>query len=174
VPGALNELVTVCRGNKVPLWVINDPRVWIDKSVDDLESAARSMRNEVKKKMIMNALWLKEGSTFERGRRIGRTETELKYAIKNTVSSTKSLVKSINILNKSWKNLSKDELKSELRKHGVCEFDEGNNSDQGPKCIETFVEICRSVQASNQKEDEHGGMSHKDVDRNHSPIKATN
>eukprot|EP00815_Leptocylindrus_aporus_P001323 CAMPEP_0116054382 /NCGR_PEP_ID=MMETSP0322-20121206/2764_1 /TAXON_ID=163516 /ORGANISM="Leptocylindrus danicus var. apora, Strain B651" /LENGTH=310 /DNA_ID=CAMNT_0003537755 /DNA_START=189 /DNA_END=1118 /DNA_ORIENTATION=+ len=57
VPGALNELVTVCRGNKVPLWVINDPRVWIDKSVDDLESAARSMRNEVKKKMIMNALW---------------------------------------------------------------------------------------------------------------------
>lgn len=56
VPGSLRYLSKCCQEADVPLFIINDPRVWGGNTHQDLESAAKDMRKTVKAKIVANAL----------------------------------------------------------------------------------------------------------------------
>ena len=56
VPGALRYLTKCCQEADVPLFIINDPRVWGGNTHQDLESAAKDMRKTLKARIIANAL----------------------------------------------------------------------------------------------------------------------
>jgi len=56
VPGSLRYLSKCCQEADVPLFIINDPRVWGGNTHVDLESAAKDMRKTVKARIVANAL----------------------------------------------------------------------------------------------------------------------
>ena len=56
VPGALRYLTKCCQEADVPLFIINDPRVWGGNTHQDLESAAKDMRKTIKARIVSNAL----------------------------------------------------------------------------------------------------------------------
>lgn len=56
VPGALRYLTKCCKEADVPLFIINDPRVWGGNTNKDLESAARDIRKTIKHRIVSNAL----------------------------------------------------------------------------------------------------------------------
>ena len=56
VPGSLRYLTKCCQEADVPLFIINDPRVWGGNTHVDLESAARDMRKTIKARIVSNAL----------------------------------------------------------------------------------------------------------------------
>ena len=56
VPGSLRYLTKCCQEADVPLFIINDPRVWGGNTHRDLESAANDMRKTIKARMVANAL----------------------------------------------------------------------------------------------------------------------
>lgn len=56
VPGSLRYLTKCCKEADVPLFIINDPRVWGGNTNKDLESAARDIRKTVKSRIVSNAL----------------------------------------------------------------------------------------------------------------------
>ena len=56
VPGALRYLTKCCQEADVPLFIINDPRVWGGNTHQDLESAAKDMRKTLKARIVSNAL----------------------------------------------------------------------------------------------------------------------
>eukprot|EP00816_Leptocylindrus_hargravesii_P002980 CAMPEP_0196818128 /NCGR_PEP_ID=MMETSP1362-20130617/64106_1 /TAXON_ID=163516 /ORGANISM="Leptocylindrus danicus, Strain CCMP1856" /LENGTH=531 /DNA_ID=CAMNT_0042196083 /DNA_START=69 /DNA_END=1664 /DNA_ORIENTATION=- len=157
VPGALRELVAACRASNVPLWVINDPRVWVTtEHNNDLEAAAVSLRKEIKAKIVANALRIKEGTTFERGRYVGRTEAELKHTAKEAVNTAKRLASQLK--RDSWKKMSKDELRLELIRRGVCNEISSTTSNEKEStkattttetkriaCTDAMVDLCRLI-----------------------------
>jgi hypothetical protein len=89
VPGSLRYLTKCCQEANVPLFIINDPRVWGGNTHSDLENAAKDMRKTIKARIIANALTIKEGSMFERGRFLGRLETEAKWQAKDVGRRTR-------------------------------------------------------------------------------------
>lgn len=56
VPGALRYLTKCCQEADVPLFIINDPRVWGGNTHQDLESAAKDIRKTFKARIVSNVL----------------------------------------------------------------------------------------------------------------------
>ena len=82
VPGALRYLTKCCAEADIPLFIINDPRVWGGNTHSDLASAAKDMRKTLKARIVSNALTIREGKMFERGRLLGKMQTETKWHLK--------------------------------------------------------------------------------------------
>jgi len=92
VPGSLRHLARTCRDADVPLFIVNDPRGWGGNTHSDLAEAALDVRRSIKARTVVNALRAKEGSLFERGRLMGRIETEAKWRAKDTARKTRKAV----------------------------------------------------------------------------------
>jgi hypothetical protein len=56
VPGSLRYLTKCCEEAGVPLFIINDPRVWGGNTHRDLASAAKDMKRTMKARIVANAL----------------------------------------------------------------------------------------------------------------------
>lgn len=150
-------------------------RVWVTTENDDLETAAASLRKEIKAKIVARALQIKEGTTFERGRCVGRTEAEIKHTAKEAANAVKRLASRLK--RDSWKNLSEDELRLELIRRGVCsEIDSTKRNSKeleaarGAKemaCTGAMVDLCRRIMIQsdttafqlNQEANHHGSKN---------------
>lgn len=119
VPGSMKFLQRTCQEANVPLFIVNDPRVWGGNTHQDLEDALRDMRKTIKYNIVQESM---RGSAFSRGRLLGQLETEAKWQAKDTGRRTRELVKDVNRrlqqerLN-DWSSLSADELTEKLLYH---------------------------------------------------------
>ncbi len=92
VPGSLRFLTKVCRDANVPLYILNDPRSWgrlsDSRSYSTLDDALVDLRRTVSDNIIRNALDLREGNAFERGRVVGRWEKEMEWRAREAGRAT--------------------------------------------------------------------------------------
>jgi hypothetical protein len=158
VPGSLRFLTRSCREADVPLFIINDPRVWGGNTHAGLEEAVRDMRSTIKARIVRNALLIKEGSLFERGRLLGKLETETKWQIKDaTRRSKEALILARQQLKtdqeNDWSHLSAEDLKQQLQDHKVLVMEEPptnlNSLDENQhpqpqikQCRTELIQLC--------------------------------
>jgi hypothetical protein len=121
VPGSMKFLQRTCQEANVPLFIVNDPRVWGGNTHQDLEDALKDMRKTIKYNIVQESM---RGSAFSRGRLLGQLETEAKWQAKDMGRRTREVVKDVNRrlqqerLN-DWGKLSADELLEKLVHHKV-------------------------------------------------------
>lgn len=175
VPGSLRHLTKCCLEADVPLFIINDPRVWGGNTHSDLESAAKDIRATIKARIVANALAIKEGKMFERGRMLGRIEAGAKWQAKDMGRRTRQAFEdAANQLRKKkgddWSNLDGKELMKQLEEKNVIRVEhrgEGDKIiiDKGLKGA--FRELCRlySEQERKKENDEKEfGMQIEEID----------
>ena len=159
VPGSLRHLSKCCQEADVPLFIVNDPRVWGGNTHSDLESAAEDMRSAIKARVVVNALNIKEGSMFERGRVLGKMETEARWQAKDVGRRTRKAVRDAQSrLRKEreddWSGLGAEELRDRLADRKVIisgsTGDASNEvSAQGKETYsDGLVELCRKCMAA--------------------------
>jgi len=162
VPGSLRYLTKCCKEADVPLFIINDPRVWGGNTNKDLESAAKDIRKTIKSRIVASALTIKEGSMFERGRVLGKLEAETKWQIKDAGRRTRqAVIDAAARIQKErdddWSKLKGKELLQRLIAKNVISL-EGEKllSDVDNASADAFGEICKQYlkQIANKKERE--------------------
>lgn len=92
VPGSLRFLTRICREAKVPLYILNDPRSWASSNVNHystLDDALLDLRRTVTDNIVRNALEMREGNAFERGRAVGRWEKEVEWLARDAGRKTR-------------------------------------------------------------------------------------
>lgn len=146
VPGSLRYLTKCCKEADVPLFIINDPRVWGGNTNKDLESAARDIRKTIKARIVSNALTIKEGSMFERGRMLGKLETEAKWQLKDASRRTRQAVTDAAARlqkerDENWKNLEKKELLKKLVEKKIVSIEGTGLLDAST--TQAFEELCK-------------------------------
>mmetsp|Transcript_21247 Transcript_21247/g.45853 ORF Transcript_21247/g.45853 Transcript_21247/m.45853 type:complete len:430 (-) Transcript_21247:3257-4546(-) len=162
VPGSLRHLTKCCREADVPLFIINDPRVWGGNTHSDLESAADDIRRAIKARVVVNALNIKEGSMYQRGRLVGQLETEARWLRKDMGRRTRQAVRDAQSrLRKEresdWSKLDEDDLADKLVERQVIKVSEERIRDKSPHSenkghqnIESlsdgFIALCRRYQ----------------------------
>ena len=161
VPGSLRYLTKCCLEADVPLFIINDPRVWGGNTHSDLESAAKDIRATIKARIVANALAIKEGKMFERGRMLGRIEAGAKWQAKDMGRRTRQAFEdAANQLRKKkgddWSNLDSKELMKRLEEKNVIRVQHRNDGDEividnGLKGA--FRELCRLYSEQQQKKE---------------------
>jgi len=154
VPGSLRELLRCCRNANVPLYIVNDPRIWGSNTHVDLPSAATALRKTVKNRIVASALRIKEGSTFHRGRQLGALEANIIHELREKKNSTK---RALEVARKSlkrdsaktedWSQLSQKELLRELIKRKVIMKTASNdnetaNDEANLEYSKAFVSLC--------------------------------
>lgn len=123
-------------------------RVWVSNN-DDLDSAATAMRQDIRERIIHDALNALQSVTFERGRQLGTAEADAKNSARNMAATAKRLAQSLK--GDSWKNLSKDELRRELIRRGVCHsIIDSNVSTDELECTDVFIQLCHTAIAYHQ------------------------
>lgn len=147
VPGSLLHLSRCCKEANVPLFIINDPRTWGHNTHSDIALASRDLRKTVKTNVVQNALKIKEGSSFERGRSLGRMETQLSYKIRDATNKTKKafLEAKKSLEGDDWSCLDEKSLKNELLKRRVISTERKNdesNDDEIYECSDNMMKIC--------------------------------
>ena len=124
VPGSLRFLQRTCQEANVPLYVLNDPRVWGGNTHQDLEQALHDMRKAVKYRIIQQAMLGSGGSAFARGRFVGQLETETRWKAKDMGRRTRQAIKDANQRleqerDRDWSQLDAQRLKTKLVQHKV-------------------------------------------------------
>ncbi|GFH60276.1 hypothetical protein CTEN210_16752 [Chaetoceros tenuissimus] len=155
VPGSLRFLTKCCKESDVPLFIINDPRIWGGNTNKDLECAARDIRKTIKSRMVSNALTIKEGSMFERGRMIGKMETEARWQLKDAGRRTREAVKDAAARlrkerEEDWSKLSNKELVERLVEKKVISISGSGIIDN--TTTEAFGELCRRFLDQNSQD----------------------
>jgi len=172
VPGALRYLTKCCAEADLPLFIINDPRVWGGNTHSDLESAAKDLRQTLKARIVANALTIKEGKMFERGRLLGRIETEAKWQVKDVGRRTRGALQDASARLKKerdedWSKLSGEELMQQLVDKKVISVanerkGEGKDDRLNAEVTATFAELCRlyvaNAPSASSEEVEHDGI----------------
>lgn len=148
VPGSLLHLSRCCKEANVPLFVVNDPRTWGHNTHSDVTLAARDLRKSVKNHFIQNALKIKQSSSFERGRKLGKVETKLGYELREASDKTmKSILEAKKSLEaKDWSTLDEQTLKHEFMKRkliSVRKMKGDNEEEEIYTCTEGMRTICR-------------------------------
>jgi len=176
VPGSLRFLTKCCREADVPLFIINDPRAWGGNTHTDLESAVEDMRKTIKTRIVVKALNIKEGSAFERGRLLGKIETETKWQAKDAARATRQRLMELREKMKrknqdDWSDFSDEELMDKLadrkvigvEKHstgGTNSKDDGSSSVAVTNVVEVrdnMMKVCHEClkhDESNLKEED--------------------
>ena len=125
-------------------------RVWVSHS-DDLLSAATSMRRDIRRRVIRDALNALQSETFERGRKLGNAEADARNFARNSAATAKRLVQ--NLKRDSWKDYTEEDIKRELIRRGICfSFTDelGHEPTNKLSCSTTFVELCHSIIANQE------------------------
>lgn len=136
VPGSMRFLQKTCQEADVPLFIVNDPRVWGGNTHQDLTDALKELRKTIKYRIVQESM---RGSAFGRGRLLGQLETEAKWQVKDMGRRTREAVKKANRkLQKEkaadWSSLDADELQEKLARHRVVE---------APKVKEEGVSVAK-------------------------------
>lgn len=182
VPGSLRFLTKCCREADVPLYVINDPRVWGGNTHADLADAVRDMRKTVKARVIVSALNIKEGSMFERGRLLGQLETEAKWRAKDAGKKTQKVIKDTQEKlwrerEDDWSKLSSEELKKRLIEKKVIAIEKRGkdetkkDAEDGDVFVDGLVELCARCleMEERRRHTQKSGGEQTSVDESSSP-----
>lgn len=131
VPHALRWLQKTCRDHQVPLYVVRDPRTWGNNTVskhsdvltpekglddEDLGPVLKQVRRHVKDRIVQSCL--RVGTGFERGRLLGRTETNAKWQSKEIWRQAKQAFERP----PDWRQLDERQLELKLRERGVVDY----------------------------------------------------
>ncbi|KAL9191434.1 hypothetical protein ACHAXT_001140 [Thalassiosira profunda] len=149
VPGSLRYLSKICRDSGIPLYIINDPRSWGAQTHSTLSTALVDMRKAVSDNVIRNALDLREGSAFERGRLVGQLEKEMAWQASDAARKTReALLDARQRLRKDkvedWSDLAEDDLIHRLVERNVISRVETDEDEEASfTCSEAFGGICR-------------------------------
>ena len=170
VPTSLRLLQKICKKADVPLFVVNDPRLWGGNTQSSLQEALIAMRSAVKNRIIGNALKQQGSSAFTRGRVLGQIETEAKWQLKNKTKRTKELLgieggRRRKAEKEDWSVHDTRTLENKLIERKVIRV--GNSGSYGddterksysPEMIEIASECMK-----NKKEDSDEHQQHSDV-----------
>lgn len=155
VPGSMRFLQKTCQEADVPLFIVNDPRVWGGNTHQDLTEALKDMRKTIKYRIVQETM---RGSAFARGRLLGQLETETKWQVKDMGRRTREALTEANRKLQQekasdWSSLDGDELQEKLARHRVVEFpkvkDEGASIAQyysdgmvtlARRCVDSLME----------------------------------
>ena len=154
VPGSLRYLSKICREAGIPLYILNDPRSWGSQTHSTLSDAIVDMRKVVSENVIRNALDLREGSAFERGRMVGQLETEMAWQARDAARKTRESLKDARRSLKGrstkvedWSTLSEDDLLKKLAERNVIKLYIGEE-DRSTKGVESFSDsllaLCKN------------------------------
>jgi hypothetical protein len=124
VPGSMRFLSKTCQEAGVPLFVVNDPRVWGGNTHQDLNDALRDMRKTIKRQVIMQQSLA--SSAFNRGRMLGQLETEARWQAWDAGRKTRERVQKVNAKLKeererNWSELTIEQLERKLMEHSVIQ-----------------------------------------------------
>eukprot|EP00980_Cylindrotheca_fusiformis_P014407 scaffold3840_cov129-Cylindrotheca_fusiformis.AAC.3 len=149
VPSSLRLLQKACRKANVPLFVVDDPRVWGGNTHSNLGDALRDLRATVKNRVIAQALKQHGSSAFTRGRLLGQAETEAKWQLKEKTQRAKDLItggkrKQRQTLEtpKDWSRLDSNLLEKKLVERGVITKSKESGSSRRTYSA-ALVEIAR-------------------------------
>jgi len=165
VPGSLRYLTKICREAQIPLYILNDPRSWGSQTHSTLEDALVDLRKTVSDNVIQNALALREGSAFERGRFVGQLEKEMAWQAYDAARKTRdALMDARRRLRmdkvEDWGGLTEEQLRAKLTERRVMvvrdgEEEEGKDDDggeEGVKYSDAFLAICRQCLGTESKD----------------------
>mmetsp|Transcript_16501 Transcript_16501/g.35660 ORF Transcript_16501/g.35660 Transcript_16501/m.35660 type:complete len:642 (+) Transcript_16501:171-2096(+) len=161
VPGSLRYLTKICREAGIPLYILNDPRSWGSQTHSTLSDALVDMRKTISDNVIRNALDLREGSAFERGKLVGQLEKEIAWQAYDAASKTRDALMDArrrlrwDKVEDDWSQLSEEDLMRKLIERKVVTLqyeggagmsDVGAESEGKPrsvKCSDGFLGVCR-------------------------------
>ena len=151
VPGSLRYLAKICKEASVPLYIVNDPRTWMGSQThSSLSDAAKDMRKSVSSTIIRNALDLREGSAFERGRLVGQMERELQWQVKDAAATTRRNLKDARrslrrhtTKTEDWSSLNQEELIKKLVERKVIKLYKEGEDSKDMSCTVGFIEVCK-------------------------------
>ncbi|KAL3763721.1 hypothetical protein ACHAW5_008467 [Stephanodiscus triporus] len=148
VPGSLRYLVKICREAGVPLYVINDPRTWGCQTHPTLADALSDLKKTVSDNIIRNALDLREGTAFERGRLVGRLEKEMAWQAHDAARKTREGLtdarrRLMNSKVADWSELTEEDLLRKLVGRKVIALQRDGKPGRSPKCSDGLVGLCR-------------------------------
>jgi hypothetical protein len=144
VPNSLRLLQNACRDHHVPLYVVQDPRVWGGNTHNDLGDVLRDLRKTVKSRIVAASLQQAVGTAFQRGRWVGKLESDTKWQTveairktKDTVQKTKETIRSATGARKvkeemDWRQLDEIALEKELARRGVIQREKKTRQDEAP------------------------------------------
>ncbi|KAL7519132.1 hypothetical protein ACHAWX_003925 [Stephanocyclus meneghinianus] len=146
VPGSLRFLTRICREAKVPLYILNDPRSWASSNVNHystLDDALLDLRRTVTDNIVRNALEMREGNAFERGRAVGRWEKEVEWLARDAGRKTRQAWIDAKQRWKrekmeDWSELDEDSLRSKLIERKVL------NDENESICSQGLTNLCKS------------------------------
>jgi len=151
VPGSLRYLAKICKEASVPLYILNDHRTWMGGSQthSSLSDAAKDMRKSVSSTIIRNALDLREGSAFARGRALGRIEKGLQWQVNDAAATTRRNLKDARrslrrhtTKAEDWSSLNEDELIKKLVERKVIKLYNGEDDSKNESCTSGFIGVC--------------------------------
>jgi len=171
VPGSLRYLTKICREAQIPLYILNDPRSWGSQTHSTLEDALVDLRKTVSDNVIQNALVLREGSAFERGRFVGQLEKEMAWQAYDAARKTRDALldarRRLRMMEdkvEDWGELTEEQLRTKLTERRVVmmalrdgeeEEGKGNDDDGGEeewKYSDAFLAICRQCLGTESKD----------------------
>ena len=148
VPSSLRLLQKACRKANVPLFVIDDPRVWGGNTHSSLGEALKDMRSSIKNRVIAQALKQHGSSAFTRGRLLGQFETEARWQAKNKTQKAKDLLSGRKRRRqwtsepRDWSRLDTTRLEKKLVERGVITKKKGETESERTYST-AMVEIAR-------------------------------
>lgn len=152
-----------CRKANVPLFVIDDPRVWGGNTHSSLGEAFREMRATIKNRVIAQALKQHGSSAYTRGRLLGQAETEAKWQVKEKTQRAKDLItgdgrkrRKTSQTQKDWSRLDSNLLEKKLVERGVIAKKKDGDTESKRAYSAAMVEIarqCVDAQANLQVEE---------------------
>mmetsp|Transcript_13766 Transcript_13766/g.22786 ORF Transcript_13766/g.22786 Transcript_13766/m.22786 type:complete len:564 (-) Transcript_13766:19-1710(-) len=167
VPGSMRFLQKTCQEANVPLFIVNDPRVWGGNTHQDLNDALQDMRKTIKYNIVQQSM---RGSAFGRGRLLGQLETEAKWQAKDMGRRTRQAVKDANKRLQQerandWSTLDEENLHNKLVDHKVIEVRKAKKgADEVPttsytagmvklarQCVESLVVVAAEEEAKMAK-----------------------
>jgi len=115
-----------------------------------LSGAVKDMRKAVSSTIIRNALDLREGTAFQRGRALGRIEKEIQWQVNDAAATTRRNLKDARrslrrhtTKVEDWSELNEEELIKKLVERKVIKlYNEGADSND-ESCIAGFVGVCQ-------------------------------
>jgi hypothetical protein len=142
VPGSMRFLQKTCQEADVPLFIVNDPRVWGGNTHQDLNDALQDMRKTIKYNIVQQSM---RGSAFGRGRLLGQLETEAKWQAKDMGRRTRQAVKDASKrlqLERAndWSKLDAEELQNKLVDHKVMEARKAKKEDKGLAEVTSYTD----------------------------------
>jgi len=150
VPGSLRYLAKICKEARVPLYILNDHRTWMGSQThSSLSDAVVDMRKSVSSTIIRNALDLREGHAFERGRALGRIEKEIQWQVKDAAATTRRNLKDARrslrrhtTKAEDWSSSNEEELIKKLVERKVIKLYKEDN-EQNERCTTSFIGVCK-------------------------------